>query len=404
MDLNQLIEGASSGSTLRLPSGEFEGPFVISKPLHLIGNNTTLWAKNGAVLKINSNGVVIENLRVELTDGDVSDTAVASNFLAAVKNVEILGGVSGFGSEDGCFDVPRTIELGEFRAEDENSFVLSVNVPEKTEIFCNMREVTISPAVLSAGRNDITVSVSGISAQTLLYAEIMFKSAFTRRVYLTGKPKTDAEAASFRQVYSAPVRKSAKKAKAAAPQTDVISLSPPQAEGSARIDMTRGLRTALAPYIGSSFSVYFSCEKSRNADIDPYVFLLDRDGRALSDNSLIFFGNERSENGEVRYFPDDGHIDIDLAAVDYRVEKIVLAYAVYAADAFNNFSIAKNPKISIRTDSERISFAMDGLSEESAIVAAEIYLYKGEWKISAVGAGYNGGVARLCESYGIEVE
>jgi len=33
----------------------------------------------------------------------------------------------------------------------------------------------------------------------------------------------------------------------------------------------------------------------------------------------------------------------------------------------------------------------------------EFYLYKGEWKISAVGAGYKDGMAKLCNRYGIEV-
>ena len=402
MNLNTLIEQSASGAVLKLPSGEFEGPFVINKPLHLVGNNTTLWAKNGAVLSINSNGVVIEDLRVEITEGNVSDTAVESNFLAAVKNVEVLGSVRGFGLEDGCFDVPRTIELGEFSADGENTFSLILNVPEKTEVVCNMREVTVSPAVLNAGRNELTLTVSGISAQMLLYAELLFKSAFTRRVYLSGKPRADIPAVSAKKIYEAPVRKN--ETSAAPVVTDVITLDPPKADSTARLTMTRGLRTALAPYAGSRFSVYFSCEKKQGTDVDPYVFLLDKDGRAFGDDSLIFFGNERSKNGEAQYFPDDGHIEIDLAVIDYRVERVVLAYAVYAANETNNFSVVRNPGISIRTDSERISFNMDGLSDESAVVAVELYLYKGEWKISAVGAGYNKGVARLCESFGIEVE
>ncbi len=402
MEINDLIARAGAGETVQLPTGEFEGPVIINKPLRLTGRNTTLWAKNGAVLDINSNGVFIEDLRVEITEGTTCDVAVSSNFLTSVKNVEILGSVRGFGSEDRPFDVPRTIELGEFLSDAENTFLLEVNVPEKTEIVCNMREVTLSPSVLNAGRNTILLSASGCSAGTLLYGEILFRSMFSRRIYLTGKPSSTAALAQNKQIYSAPKRDDPKTV-SAPPVTDVISLTRPQEKNLGTLTMTRGQRVAASGYVGSCFSIHFSCTKQRAVDIDPYVFLLDKDGRALGDSSLIFFGNELSDNGEVRYCPNDGHIEVDLSKADFRIERIVLAYAVYAADSAKNFSLVKDPRISVRTDSERVSFKMDGLSSEAAVVAMEFYLYKGEWKISAVGAGYNNGMAKLCNSYGIDV-
>jgi len=170
VDIKQIVANASAGSSLTLPSGEFEGPLVISKPLRLIGKNTTIWAKKSPVIEINSNGVSIENIRAELTEGSINDIAVMANVLAAAKDIEVLGGVRGFGAEDGFFDVPRTIELGEFKADSVNTFALTVNVPDKTEIVCDIREVAFSPSILNAGRNEVTVTVSGISAQTYLYA------------------------------------------------------------------------------------------------------------------------------------------------------------------------------------------------------------------------------------------
>ncbi len=393
MDVNELIAGAAAGGSVMLPSGEFEGPVVIEKPLRVSGHNTTIWARNGAAVKVRSNGVTLEDLRVEITDGSACDTAVEADFLTVVKNVEVLGTVRGFGAADGKFDVPKTIALGEFSADEENSWRLTVTVPERTEIRCSAREVRFSPDVLQAGKNELSVYVSGIPAQTFLYAEILFVSTFTRRIYLTGKASQTAEKANLRAIF--------------APQTltDVICLTAAKAPAKGdKIVLQKGQRTALLPYVGSRFSVYFSCVKKCAADIDPYVFLLDKDGRAFGDGSLIFFGKERSDCGGVRYCPDDGHIEIDLSAVDYRVEKITLAYAVYAADSVNNFSAVSSPKISICTDAERISFVMDELMSESCAVAAEFYLYKGEWKISAVGAGYISGIAKLCNSFGIDVE
>ena len=408
MDIKQIIANASVGASVTLPSGEFEGPLVISKPLHLIGKNTTIWAKKSPVIEINSNGVTIENIRAELTEGGVNDTAVIANVLASAKDIEVLGGVRGFGAEDGFFDVPRTIELGEFAAESVNTFTLAVNVPDKTEIVCGMREVTFSPNVLSAGRNKLTVTVSGISAQTYLYAEALFKTKFTRRIYLTGRPKTDIPCAEKKPVYTAPERDFTHASQLPEPisspaATDVISMTRTPDTSLPALDMKRGQRVSLSQYIGSRFDIFFTCEKPRGFEIDPYVFLLGEDEQSLGDSGLIFFGNERSENGEAVYVPADGHIEIDLAKTDFRVRRITLAYSIYAGDTQKSFSSVRTPRVSIRAGGERVSFVMDGLTSEATVVAMEFYLYKGEWKISAVGAGYKDGMAKLCIRYGIEV-
>lgn len=408
MDIKQIVANASAGSSVTLPSGEFEGPLVISKPLRLIGKNTTIWAKKSPVIEINSNGVSIENIRAELTEGSINDIAVMANVLAAAKDIEVLGGVRGFGAEDGFFDVPRAIELGEFEADSVNTFALTVNVPDNTEIVCDIREVTFSPSVLNAGRNEMTVTVSGISAQTYLYAEVLFKTKFTRRIYLTGRPKSNVPKAEMKHIYTAPERDLSHTSVLPEPistptVTDVISMTRTPDTSLPALTMRRGQRVSLSQYIGSRFEIFFTCEKPRGYEIDPYVFLLGENEQSFGDSGLIFFGNERSENGEVIYFPADGHVEVDLTKVDFRVRKIALAYSIYAGDTQKNFSSVREPRVSIRAGGERVSFVMDGLAAEATVVAVEFYLYKGEWKISAVGAGYKDGMAKLCNRYGIEV-
>ncbi len=424
MELNEMISRASPNSEVVLPSGEFEGPLIINKPLRVKGKSTTVWAKRSPVIRITSGGVTIEDIRAEITEGSIEEAAITANTACGAKNVEVLGRVSGFGTEDGYFDIPRTIELGKFPADRENSFKLEVNVPAKTEIICEMREVKLSPSVLNAGRNELTITISGISAQTFLYAELLFRSKFTRRVYLTGRPDPNAETAVLKTVYTAPERKPEPKQEAAentlSPQaieaaaqaiheimqgtkTDVIPLAGRQ-EALAALDMKRGQRVGLMQYLGEKFEVRFSADIPRGMEIDPYVFLLESGDKALGDEGLIFFGNERSPNGEVRYFAEDGHIGIDLSKVDLRIQKIAVAYSIYDGGAAKSFSAVGSPKAELISDNGRVTFIMDGLSDEATIVALELYLYKGEWKISAVGAGFKDGLAKLCNRYGIEVE
>ena len=38
------------------------------------------------------------------------------------------------------------------------------------------------------------------------------------------------------------------------------------------------------------------------------------------------------------------------------------------------------------------------------MMIGEVYLHNGNWKFNAIGSGYQGGLAALCNSYGIAVE
>lgn len=459
MELNDYISRAAANSEVSLPSGEFEGPLVINKPLRIKGKNTTIWAKKSPVIEIKSGGVSIEELRAEITEGSIEEPAVTAAVSAAARNVEVLGRVSGFGAEDGYFDIPRTIELGKFPADRENSFKLEVNVPAKTEIVCGMREVRLEPAVLQPGRNELKITLSGISAQMFLYAEVLFKSQFMRRVYITGRPDGAAEQAVMKSVYTAPQREQpaplqeqafsdaaspsspqeATTSVTAQPQTEPQKVSDAAIETAARaihemmsgsadgspktdvinmagrqvsappnaalppLDMKRGQRVGLTQYLGDKFEVWFTANAPRGMEIDPYVFLLQSGDRAAGDEGLIFFGNERSANGEAKYFPADGHIEVDLSKIPPQIQKIALAYSIYDGGAAKNFRAVGSPRVSLRAGGERVTFTMTELSEETTVVALEFYLYKGEWKISAVGAGFKDGLAKLCNRYGIEV-
>ncbi len=430
-NINDIIGRTPDGGTAMLPSGEFEGPVYITKPLRVVGNNTTLWAKRGSIIEITAQSVSVENLRVELTEDDVRTPAVVTKHPAEVRNVEVYGAVRGFGREDGIFDIPRTLDLGEFAAESDNTFVMTINVPADAELICSTQGVSVTPQRIPAGRSDVTVSVSGISPQMFLYAELLLKTQFTRRIYITGRPRSDAAKAEMLRVFTAPERSESELcpngsgtdahsvvpsstqnvrtdpfSTAASARTDTVTISAPApVYDMPLLEMKKGQRVSLYQYVGNSCTLSFSCVKPSDMDIDPYVFLLDNSERSFGDAGLIFFGNETSEHGEARYFPSDGHIDIDFDKIDYRVHKITVAYSIYAGGAARNFSLVQAPKITVTAGGrERITFDMDGLSGETTVVAIEIYRYKGEWKLSAVGAGYRDGMARLCNRYGIEVE
>ena len=403
--INDILSRTPSGGTAVLPSGEFEGPVYITKPLRLVGNNTTIWAKRGSVIEITADNAVIEGLRVELTEGDITEKAIISHHRTDVRDVEILGSCSGFGAEDQYFDFPKTLELGKFCADTVNTFVIKVNIPVAAELKCSTSGISFSPERLTAGENEITITVNAMNAATYLYSEVLICSTFKRRVYISGRPAADGEKADRKLLYTAADR-TVQAAPAPAPATDVIAVNTPAPMYELPLlELRRGQRIALYQYIGNSCDITFSAMLPNGMEIDPYIFLLDKDEKAFGNAGMVFFGNERSENGSVTYSPADGRISIDFSKVDYRIQRLTLAYSIYGGGAGKNFAAVKSPKISISSGgTERLSYSIYGLTTELTVVALEFYLYKGEWKVSAVGSGYREGLAKLCNSYGIEVD
>ena len=56
------------------------------------------------------------------------------------------------------------------------------------------------------------------------------------------------------------------------------------------------------------------------------------------------------------------------------------------------------------SNSELIRYDLgEDFSIETAVVVGELYRHNGEWKFSAVGSGYQGGLAALCNDFGLQV-
>ena len=130
-------------------------------------------------------------------------------------------------------------------------------------------------------------------------------------------------------------------------------------------------------------------------DLDASIFLLDGTGKCAHDSDFIFYnnlsaggvthsGDNRTGEGE----GDDEAITIEFDQVPSYVEKIVVTVTIYDA----------------QTGVELLRYDLgEDYSTETAIVFAEIYRHNGEWKFSAVGSGFNGGLEALCRQYGLSV-
>ena len=106
---------------------------------------------------------------------------------------------------------------------------------------------------------------------------------------------------------------------------------------------------------------------------------------------------------------DDEQIKIDLAGVPADIQKIAFTVTIYEAESrHQNFGQVNNAFIRIYNEDNGEELLRYDLGEdysiETAVVFAELYRNNGEWKFNAIGSGYGGGLAALCESYGIDAQ
>ena len=152
-------------------------------------------------------------------------------------------------------------------------------------------------------------------------------------------------------------------------------------------------------------------------DLDASAFLLTASGRVRGDHDFIFYNQLKSQDGSVEHTGDnrsgqgdgdDESLLVDLSKVSPEVEKIAITVTIHDAQSRSqNFGQIANAFIRVVNQDSGIEIVRFDLAEdystETAMVFGEVYRHNGEWKFRAVGQGYAGGLAAMCQQYGIQV-
>jgi tellurium resistance protein TerD len=152
-------------------------------------------------------------------------------------------------------------------------------------------------------------------------------------------------------------------------------------------------------------------------DLDASALLLGADGKVLSDQHFVFFNNLTSPDGTVEHTGDnltgegegdDEAVNVDLARMDPRVDRIVFPVSIY--DAVNRgqaFGQVRNAFIRVVNSAGGAEIARYDLTEdastETAMVFGELYRYNSEWKFRAIGQGYASGLHGIAQDFGVNV-
>ena len=152
-------------------------------------------------------------------------------------------------------------------------------------------------------------------------------------------------------------------------------------------------------------------------DLDVSLFMVGKSEKVEQDEDFIFYNNLKHPSEAVEHLGDnrtgdgdgdDEEILVDFSKMPDRIEKIAVTVTIYEAkERRQNFGQVNNSYVRlVNSDNEEELLRYDlgeEFSIETAIVVCEIYKHNGEWKFSAVGSGFEGGLEALCRSYGLNV-
>lgn len=184
-----------------------------------------------------------------------------------------------------------------------------------------------------------------------------------------------------------------------------------------KVDLTKGNPGLKNIMVGLGWDVN-SFDSGADFDLDVSAFLCGSNGKCPNDKDFIFYSNLVHPSEAVKHMGDnltgegegdDEQIQIDLVKIPENIEKIAFTVTIYEAEQRRqNFGQVNNAFIRIYnevTGEEMLRYDLgEDFSIETAAVFGELYKNGSEWKFNAIGSGYQGGLAALCASFGVDAE
>lgn len=183
-----------------------------------------------------------------------------------------------------------------------------------------------------------------------------------------------------------------------------------------KIDLTKGNPALKKVIIGLGWDTN-KYSGGFDFDLDASVFLLGTNGKTNRDEDFIFYNNLTSRNEAVVHTGDnrtgegegdDEQIILEFDKMPTDVDKMAVTVTIHeAVERGQNFGQVSNAYVRVvdaATEEEVLRYDLgEDFSIETALVVCELYRHGGEWKFSAVGSGFQGGLAALCRNYGLDV-
>jgi len=290
--------------------------------------------------------------------------------------------------------------IGSFKAETKNNYLIELIVDEECDVFCNSPSITIYPEHLQKGINKITVEIEEIRNEVIIYAKLIITGREEKEIIINGIALDNADIHNEKFLLIGDEQKNDSN------NNVYVDALPPDVKENRLDILKKGQRMIIGNTV-SELKIQLAFDKKKPLDIDGYVFLLDDYGKVNKDTNLVYWGNKTSEDGAVllSYTDSNSYFLIKPNKISDEIKRISVCYSIYGKDITETFRYVIRPYIRIITNGiEEKRYYISELQDEKTIVAVEIFLYEGLWRLSCVGSGYRNGLKRLCEEYGLEVD
>ena len=150
-------------------------------------------------------------------------------------------------------------------------------------------------------------------------------------------------------------------------------------------------------------------------DLDVSMFLLGDNEKLLSEKHFVFYNNLTSpdsdksvqlmgDNRTGEGTGDDEAVIVDFRKVPQNIAKMAVTVTIHEADKRGqNFGQVNNAYVrlvNVETKDEVLRYDLaEDFSIETALIMAEFYRKDNEWRVGAVGSGYEGGLQALLNRY-----
>lgn len=162
-----------------------------------------------------------------------------------------------------------------------------------------------------------------------------------------------------------------------------------------------------APVPGDALAIAVGWTSGVQADVSAY--LLTAAGTVRGDADMVFYNQPEGGGGGIRFVAANGKgaFDVDLVRLPPEIERIVFCVTIHDAQARGEtLALLDGAEITVapRAGGDVVRFRPQlAGAREAAMTFGELYRRNGQWKFRAVGQGFNGGLAPLARSFGIDV-
>ena len=176
------------------------------------------------------------------------------------------------------------------------------------------------------------------------------------------------------------------------------------------MNILKGQRVALTslfenPAQADCFQIGL-CVSGNQEAVDFACFGLDSQQKLSDDAYMTFFNQPKTPCGAVELSTPAGDtlgFSCQLAKLPAKIDRLVFTAAIDGTTSMGQIQNGHLRFLVANREVARFAFSGANFQDEKAVMLGELYRKDGAWRFSAVGQGFNGGMAALVKHFGGEV-